>query len=385
MVLAACNQQAMHNSEIEAILLSLCAQGPPACGAMPGRNIDVTEVMKLADLHGVGSMVRHRLVSDSGLPGGREHATRRTLVFTADLNRILDLLRQANLPVIPLRGPVLGHLLYGDAAAREYSDLDILVRREDFARAREVLLANFCTLQSPDKITQDCAFRWGSEVSLRSPSGTAIDVHWELGPAYYPYALPVETIWNGLQTIPFEQRPTPFLRPECLLLSLCIHGAKHHWERLMWLCDVARLTTRVPIDWNAAWMKAAELGCEPPLLLGLYLAHHLLEAEVPDMLLERARRSASIQTLARQVRERMFAGDPRPYTALESCRFHFRLAGFRGGLRFALGVLLIPTDADWTWVRLPAPLYWLYYPVRVGRLTFKHSAGVIGRLSSRFR
>ena len=83
---------------------------------------------------------------------------------------------------------------------------------------------------------------------------------------------------------------------------------------------------------------------------------------------------SSIQALASQVRERMFQDDSGPYSALESCSFHFRLAGFRGGLRFAMGLLLIPTDADWNWVALPRGLRWLYYPLRLIRLAWKYAS-----------
>src|SRR5439155_12221356 len=107
--------------------------------------------------------------------------------------------------------------------------------------------------------------------------------------------------------------------------------------------------------------------CQPPLLLGLYLAHELLGAEIPAAMLEQARKSTPIRTLADQVRERLFSEEAQPYSALESCSFHFRLAGFSRGLRFALGVLLVPTDADWDWISLPGPLHWLYYPLRLLR------------------
>jgi hypothetical protein len=366
----------MPTLDIRSVLLALCAE-PPSRDAVSLKDGDITELIRLANRHGVLSLVSRALSSRSSeaeLRRGRESAVKRALVFTAELIRILDVLGKAGIPAIPLRGPVIGELLHGDAAVREFSDLDILVHREDVTRVTEALLANSFRLQSPQLIQQECLLRWGFEISMqRGAHGPCVDVHWQLGPGYYPFALPAGAIWSALQTVSFERRPIPFPSPECLLLTLCIHGAKHHWERLKWLCDVQRLVDKGVIDWDETARMAAASRCEPPLLLGLYLAHELLGAEVPATMLERARRSTSIQELAGQVRERMFSEDRGPYSALESCAFHFRLAGFRGGLRFAMGVLLIPTDADWNWVALPRRLRWLYYPLRLVRFAWKYT------------
>src|SRR5882724_13583915 len=222
----------MTTTEIGSILLALCAEDPPPRDAPELEN---PELIRLANRHGVLPLVT-----------GREYATKRALVFTAELIHVLDALGQAGIPVVPLRGPVIGHLLYGDAAAREFSDLDILVRKQDFARVAQALQS----LQPP---RQECSLRWGFEISLqRTPYAPSVDVHWDLGPGYYPFALAPEVIWGALRTIWFERRPTPFPSPECLLVTLCIHGAKHHWERLMWLCDVARLLAKGGMDWDEA-------------------------------------------------------------------------------------------------------------------------------------
>src|SRR5439155_13227872 len=122
----------------------------------------------LANRHGVAPLVSRAL---SRVPAGaelrrdRESDVRRALIFTAELSRLLDLFGEADIPLIPLRGPVLGSLLYGDVAARECSDLDILVRRADLARAKETLVAAGYAVQLAP-LHEECALRWGFEISL---------------------------------------------------------------------------------------------------------------------------------------------------------------------------------------------------------------------------
>jgi hypothetical protein len=55
----------------------------------------------------------------------------RNMKMTAELLRILDALKEAGIKAMPLKGPVLAQQLYGDVALRQFSDLDILVARED--------------------------------------------------------------------------------------------------------------------------------------------------------------------------------------------------------------------------------------------------------------
>ncbi|MCA9471117.1 MAG: nucleotidyltransferase family protein [Nitrospira sp.] len=39
------------------------------------------------------------------------------------------------------------------------------------------------------------------------------------------------------------------LRAEELLLILCVHGSKHVWEELKWVCDVTELIRAQQIGW----------------------------------------------------------------------------------------------------------------------------------------
>jgi hypothetical protein len=52
----------------------------------------------------------------------------RNQLFGEELTRLLKLLGEAGIPVIPLKGVTLAQSLYGDPAARVCSDIDILVQ-----------------------------------------------------------------------------------------------------------------------------------------------------------------------------------------------------------------------------------------------------------------
>src|SRR2546430_3203484 len=66
---------------------------------------------------------------------------RRNLLMLWELLEILDLFTEQGIRALPYKGPVLAAIEYGNLAARTFCDLDILVRKEDATRARDLLVA----------------------------------------------------------------------------------------------------------------------------------------------------------------------------------------------------------------------------------------------------
>ena len=63
----------------------------------------------------------------------------RNTVLFQELERILRILAEANIPVIVLKGAALAQTIYPDIALRPMTDLDILVKSEHLDRAVELL------------------------------------------------------------------------------------------------------------------------------------------------------------------------------------------------------------------------------------------------------
>ena len=61
--------------------------------------------------------------------------------MTGELLRLLTLFESAGIPAIPYKGPLLASLVYGKIARRQFCDLDILVRKRGFPKARRLLLS----------------------------------------------------------------------------------------------------------------------------------------------------------------------------------------------------------------------------------------------------
>src|SRR6202008_2711637 len=65
--------------------------------------------------------------------------TARHLILSGELARLLKSFERQRIPVIPLKGPVLAETLYAHPALRPYTDLDLLIRRENVERVDDLL------------------------------------------------------------------------------------------------------------------------------------------------------------------------------------------------------------------------------------------------------
>jgi hypothetical protein len=99
-------------------------------------------------------------------------------------------------------------------------------------------------------------------------------------------SMAAQSCWRNLQP-GIDGREVHALSLEDELVLNCIHGAKHFWERLTWVADVAALAVRHPeIDWKKARGWAKGVGAERMLRVGLQLGASVLDLKLPDAMEE---------------------------------------------------------------------------------------------------
>lgn len=349
-----------------------------------GTHLNWPSLSELADAHSVTPLLYWALEQEcpdripQQLRVRFETRARTNLMQTAELLKILKLFEQDGIPTIALKGPVLAQWGYGDLALREFSDLDLLVRREQVAVAKNVLIRAGYRLRSGLHCSSPSALLRSKDGELIFESetrGINVDLHWRLFPDYFPESLDPEELWENLTSVSLGGRAVPTLSPENTLLFLAAHGGKHRWECLVWICDLAVVLNRTIIDWNRLLARARQAHIERMLLVGLQLASGVLGAELPHEVLRLARADPDVTKLAKAVQARILENSPIQASATEACRMNLRmLERFRDKLRFLTGILITPGEAEWRDLRLPPTFYKLYYPYRLLRLIGKHSA-----------
>ncbi len=340
--------------------------------------VDWDYVYQLARRHSVLPLIYSQLSRTAGpnvppdqlarLKENYQDNVARNLLLTAELCQILQTFEAAGIEAVPYKGPALAVYAYGNLALRRFVDLDILVRKADTLRARELLTARGFVGGTPWTNTQQALLmRTQHNLMLSREEGRmVVELHWEVASSLFANSLQAEEFWGRLETMRLNNVAVKSLSAEDLLLSLCVHGSKHLWERLAWICDVAELVkTRTDLNWSVLLERSVSSGADKMLFLGLHLANSLLDAPLPEHVKAKLGTERMVASLANQVSKRLFDGIGRtPVSISQSFRFNWALrAGWRSRLRYCR-LLLQPTDADIETVPLPRPLSFVYYLMR---------------------
>jgi Uncharacterised nucleotidyltransferase len=299
-----------------------------------------------------------------------ENAARNT-VLTAELCRLIALFARSGIEAIPYKGPVLGLFAYDNPALRRFVDLDVIVRKSDVLKAREILLAQGYTPTKSLSLTQQqLLLRTQHNMQFsRDNHRLIVELHWEVAPHLFASSVNAETLWRELVTIDINGTEVKTLSADDLLFSLCVHGSRHLWERLSWICDLAELISRRSFNWITLLERAANADNERMFLLGLFLAERLLDAPLPVEVKQRCDSDERLKLLAANVVEHLFNGTTHvPATSREIFKYNIGVRKTLSARARYLVHMLRPTDSDLGARSLPAHLSFVYYLIRPFRL-----------------
>jgi hypothetical protein len=302
----------------------------------------------------------------------------RNLRATGYLMEIMATLERHGISAIPYKGPALASLIYGDVGVREFSDLDILVDRIEVFKAKEVMTRLGYVPEIELEVWQERIFLETGNVLLFSHRETQnlVELHWQLSPGYLAPATDTRGLRRRLvEVYPGGQRMKT-LSPEDYLVYLCVHGAKHLWERLGWLADIAVLISNQPrLDWDFVVKEAARQQSERMLFLGLQLAGELLRVELPLDIEERIAGDPKVKTLSIESKKWLFTSFGSAPTFRRRVIYCLNLHGrLREKIKYLILGATAPNTMDWAYVELPEPVSFLYRfarPIRLLKSIFR--------------
>jgi hypothetical protein len=276
---------------------------------------------------------------------------------------------------MPFKGPTLAVLAYGSLSLRQYEDLDILVRRQEAERARRALLSLGYSPVSPYSESQRASIRLSGhhEQLVHRETGATIELHWSLNNRSLSRDSFEHHWWENRQSVSIGGVNMRTLGVEQTLLYLCMHGGKHSWGRLSWLCDFQRALRAYPdAYWSRVWALARENGAARMVEIGLLLVESVLDG---GALTAAAAQGRSPDAEARSISE-LLAGRLRgAATGGAAVDFRVQLRARerrRDRLRYTWHILATPHQADVALLGLPRALHSVYYIVRPVRLLLKH-------------
>lgn len=299
-----------------------------------------------------------------------------TFALARELLHVGELLKEAGVPMVSLKGPALALSAYGSVALRQFGDLDILVPRSQVLVARRALQQDgyrsrleLARAQEEAHLRDDSVFDLVRDEGLDGRP-TALELHWALTARAFARPISFGQVQLRLRPGPMLGGTTQHLDGADLMLILCVHGTKHLWERLQWITDIAQVLRQYAapeagrsvspaLDLDRVRGLACRFRVERMVALGLILAHDVLEAPVPPQVLGWARSLPAVESLAAQVRAGLFSEHEASEGegALAGSWFLMRAMDcWQDRARFALHVATTPPAEDRAALVLPGAL-----------------------------
>jgi hypothetical protein len=351
--------------------------------------LDWEHLVALAERHEVVPLLsRHlRAVSaETGPEAVREALTVRmrenlvrNLHLQQELLRVLAALNQAALPVMPLKGPWLGELLYGDETLRMTGDLDLLMQPRDLEAAEQVLKELGYRRGRPREHEEE-SYHYTFVNDERRALPVTVELHWDIVRAHIARHDMAE-VWSAATRGVWHGREIWTMAAPDLFLILCQNAAKDTFGFLKQLVDVALVVERFGETWSwsalAHTIRTARMRTR--VYLTVALVQQLCGSQIPADFLEAIRPPRGIswhvgQTLLRRrggVLHTARADIGPPFNPILTLLWE---DSWRGKVRHLRRLIFPPASyqARWTGQSPATSLWWRYplwrYPLWLGQV-----------------
>jgi hypothetical protein len=215
-------------------------------------------------------------LSEANLPS-TIHQLRAEVTF----NKIKELFAGKNIELILLKGPHLGYTIYDSPQERPYSDLDILVKPEDFKLGATQLLEKGFKPFAYDTFAPEIQ-RDFKHWEFISPWGVLVELHrWLSGHDRYP----VESagLFERAEKFHFGETAALGLSTEDLLLHLCLHMGTSYFHVIegKHVADIGLLIKKREVNWPVFQQRAKKTGARAIVYYALTAAMMQKDAPVP--------------------------------------------------------------------------------------------------------
>jgi hypothetical protein len=337
-------------------------------------------LLDLADRHGVQQLLYQALcgVEDAVAPEDirvlkQSYQTNlhKALLLSRELIRIVQTLSANGIEVMPYKGLALAEIVYRDIALRKPGDIDLLIRPHDLPRIRDAVRELGYTPHLTLSDAEERAYlRSGYEYAFDGAAGpNLLELQWAIQPRFYAVDFDMNGLFHRAVTIAVAGQSMKTPAPADLFLVLSVHAAKHVWERLAWLCDLAQLMSRADLDWDRIGSQARALGIVRILRVTMLAANSLLGAVIPVAAQKSITADSAALKIVEEIRVSILSGLACDTESLAYFRLMMRLRErSTDRLRFLQRLILTPGPGEWKAVRLPRSLFPLYRAIRLSRL-----------------
>lgn len=350
--------------------------------------VDWLRLLRLANENGVLPLLCGQLRQTSNLirpettaqfSDANRKNTIRGLLLTAELLRITECLCRRNIAALCYKGPVLGQLAYADPLLRQFSDLDFVVRQESMAGVYDEMESLGYRARFPrDRFVASAGKEIpGEYVFVHKVNGAMVEWHTAQTLRHFPRPPDLDAMISRSVMVSIDKRQIATFAPADTMLMLCVHGAKDFWSRLIWVADVAALAAKLSdADWGRLFAEGRKYDAERMVILGLWLAHTILECPLPAAVLRKVEADRVVEKTGNELRGQLLYTKELPAGVAWRSLYRIKMVHpIWKGARYWLRLSTAPAEEDWSANQRAAGVrarYAFLRPMRLWR-KYRHS------------
>lgn len=204
---------------------------------------------------------------------------------------IYNVLNQAKIKAIPIKGINLLNFVYYDFGLRPMVDIDILIQRSDLLPV-EKLLSRLGYHKNTKYYSRDYYEKYNFQIPFVKVNSKdepiCCEVHWGIA-SPRPNRIILSEFWNDIRIETIKGRKLLLLSPENTLFSLILHLRRYNRPfSLKYIYDVYKILNKFKdnFNWDYLIRESKENRLKSILFFVLFSAHKFFEAPLPSPILK---------------------------------------------------------------------------------------------------
>jgi hypothetical protein len=317
-------------SREDTLILLCCRIKPDAQQRMTiddllAQHLDWEYILTIARRHGIANLLYNNIIDRENkscvppsifdrLEKSYHSAAYSNLLFLKEYKDIAHVFNAEQVALLPLKGIDFIKTVYPNIALRTSNDIDILVKKADLNRAKDILLGlGYVQIKTGHTATE--TFHWVFSRTVAAAS-VFVELHWDLDIPQSPFKVSVDDFWSRAEIVTSGGTWFYRLSLEDSILFTAFHilraplaGDTRGIISLRGVVDVSEMIKKYGdrINWDAIINRAQQYHVERPVLLVLYLIEEFLHVQVKeDIREELQKRGFQEDMLNRMAREWIF-------------------------------------------------------------------------------
>ena len=305
-----------------------------------------------------------------------------------ELEKIQKTFNAEGIELILLKGSHLARFVYRDIGLRAMSDIDLMVKKEEFLKAVELLFQMGFGAPSEDKLEliERCKANFNKIASnlrhfpslVDQRNKVKLDLHFSPVKIAAPFNIDIDGLWERSKKTEINGTKALLLSPEDLLLHISIHNSYNHkfkFYGIKAICDTAQTLNYygTEIDWDRLKQRAYEWGAQKSLYLTLRLTQDILGVVIADEILDSLKPESCSQNIVAEAKRRIFSPEAKisRYSHMPT-DFHPDNSLLKR-ISFTFKKIFIPPENLAALYKLPihSKRVYLYYPIRFMSFLYK--------------